>query len=83
MLVLPVVMFDMSRLTNRFAGPLFRLRGSMRRLARGERVDPVHFRENDYWQEIAEEFNAIVARIDRLESERQATEPVAANSTGS
>lgn len=83
LLVLPFVMYDMGRLTNRFAGPLFRLRNSMRCLARGEKVEPVYFREHDFWPEIAEEFNALIVKIERLEAERNASEPATANSTGS
>lgn len=83
LLILPFVMYDMGRLTNRFAGPLFRLRNSMRCLARGEKVEPVHFRENDFWPEIAEEFNALIVKIERLEAERKASEPATANSAGS
>lgn len=61
--LLPMVMVDIVRLSNRFAGPLYRLRRSMRALGRGERVEPIHFREGDFWQEFAEEFNAVVARV--------------------
>ena len=62
---------DMSRQTNRFAGPLFRLRNEMRRLSRGEKVLPVHFRDNDFWHEMAEEFNAVVARVEKLEAHQR------------
>ncbi|MFH1919301.1 MAG: hypothetical protein ABIP48_05365 [Planctomycetota bacterium] len=61
--LLPMVIVDIIRLSNRFTGPLVRLRRSMRAMARGEHVEPIHFRENDFWQEFAEEFNAVVARV--------------------
>lgn len=61
--LLPMVIVDIIRLSNRFTGPLVRLRRSMRALARGEHVEPIHFREDDFWREFAEEFNAVVARI--------------------
>ena len=35
----------------------------MRQLARGERVEPIEFRNSDYWSEFADEFNAIAARL--------------------
>jgi hypothetical protein len=63
--LLPMVIIDIVRLSNRFAGPLLRLRRSMRALARGEHVEPLHFRDGDFWQEFAEEFNAVVARLER------------------
>ena len=62
-LLLPIVLVDIVRVSNRFAGPLVRLRRSMRALARGEEVQPIHFRGRDFWQEFADEFNAIAARL--------------------
>jgi len=63
LLLLPLVIVDVVRLSNRFAGPLLRLRRSMRALARGEQVEPIRFRDNDFWQEFAAEFNAVVDRF--------------------
>jgi hypothetical protein len=79
--MLPLVLFDMARLTNRFAGPLYRLRNEMRRLSRGEKVQPLHFRDADFWHEVAEEFNAVVARVEQLEACHRETQPVAATSS--
>ncbi len=82
-MLLPLVVVDIIRLSNRFAGPVVRLRSSMRALARGEHVAPIKFREGDFWHEFAEEFNAVVARIQTeataLQPEHdQQEEPVAA-----
>jgi len=63
--LLPMVIVDIIRLSNRFAGPMLRLRRSMRALARGEHVEPVQFREGDFWKEFADEFNAVVALVQR------------------
>jgi hypothetical protein len=60
--LLPVMIVDVIRFSNRFVGPLLRLRRSMRQLARGEHVEPIEFRQGDYWLDLAEEFNAVVAR---------------------
>jgi len=62
-LLLPLVIYDILRVSNRFAGPLFRLRRSLRALARGEPVRPISFREGDFWIEVAHEFNAVLARF--------------------
>ena len=75
LLLLPLVLMDSVRTSNRFAGPMFRLRRSMKALARGESVTPVHFRDEDFWRDMAEDFNAIAARM----HERSATP--AANAT--
>ena len=67
-LLMPMVILDIVRVSNRFVGPLVRLRRSLRELARGEKVEPIRFREGDFWQEIAEEFNAVAARFERVSS---------------
>jgi len=63
LLLLPLVLIDILRLSNRFTGPLVRLRRSMRALARGEHVEPIEFRDDDFWHEFADEFNALAAKI--------------------
>lgn len=66
--LLPLVIVDIVRLSNRFTGPLLRLRRSMRALARGEHVTPIEFRDGDFWQDFAEEFNRVVARVQSPDS---------------
>ena len=61
LLILPAVLWDLVRSSNRFVGPVCRLRRSMRALADGEDVGPVHFREGDFWFDFAEDFNRVVA----------------------
>jgi hypothetical protein len=62
LLLLPIIVLDSMRMSNRFAGPLVRLRRAMRRLAEGETVQPINFRDDDFWSEFAEEFNRMLAR---------------------
>jgi hypothetical protein len=69
LLVLPLVVIDCVRLSNRFAGPLYRLRRELRRLAAGEKVTPIHFRDGDFWLEFADEFNAVAKRMQELQQE--------------
>jgi len=61
--LLPLVLIDMVRLSNRFAGPMLRLRRSMRAVARGERVEPIRFRDGDFWHEFARDFNAMLEQV--------------------
>ncbi len=81
-LLLPLVIIDIVRLSNRFVGPLLRLRRSMRQLARGEDVEPLEFRDADFWREIADEFNAVRARMkavaDSTHADNQELEETAA-----
>jgi hypothetical protein len=61
--LLPLLIIDVVRLSNRYVGPLMRLRQSMRQLARGEHVEPIKFRKGDFWREFADEFNDVLTRV--------------------
>ena len=65
LLLLPVVIFDLLRVSNRFAGPMFRLRKSLRELAQGKPVAAVQFRQGDFWQELADDFNTVAAKTEQ------------------
>jgi hypothetical protein len=70
-LLLPVVIADIVRISNRFVGPLLRLRRSMRALARGEYVEPIEFRSTDFWYDFADDFNAIRARLIEMSTDSE------------
>lgn len=59
----PILIRDLCRLTNRFAGPIVRLRRAMHDLAEGREVSPIHFRERDFWKDLAIDFNRVVERV--------------------
>ncbi len=67
MTVLPVILYDLAKMSNRFAGPMVRLRRAMQQAAAGEHVDSVYFRDHDYWQEFADAFNQLNERLQTLE----------------
>ena len=67
LLLLPIIVLDMLRLTNRFAGPVFRLRGAMRDLAQDKPVEPIEFRRGDFWRDFARDFEIVAARLRQLE----------------
>jgi hypothetical protein len=69
--LLPLVIIDIVRLSNRFVGPMLRMRNSMHALARGEEVEPLEFRENDFWHDFANEFNALRQRVMQLSVEAE------------
>ena len=69
--LLPLIVYDMVRLSHRFTGPVLRLRNCMRKLAQGEHVEPIHFRKGDMWQELADEFNSLVKLVEELKSKNQ------------
>jgi hypothetical protein len=59
----PMFIHDLCKFTNRFAGPMVRLRREMANLAEGREVSPLHFRDGDFWQDLATDFNRVVARV--------------------
>jgi hypothetical protein len=59
LILLPLVIMDVLRLTNRFVGPVFRLRRALREAAEGH-PKPLQFRDDDFWREVAEDFNRAV-----------------------
>jgi hypothetical protein len=66
LILLPFVLYDVLATSNRFAGPLYRMRQAMRDLASGMRVEPIQFREKDFWRDTADEFNALAAYVEEL-----------------
>jgi methyl-accepting chemotaxis protein len=72
LVLLPIALYDIVRLSNRVVGPLVRLRAGLRALARGERLQAIRFRDGDFFGELAEEFNAVLARLeaDRADADR-------------
>ncbi|MCH7686986.1 MAG: hypothetical protein IH899_09945 [Planctomycetes bacterium] len=60
--MLPFSLLDALQLSNRFAGPMFRLRRQMHLLAEGKQVEPLMFREGDFYHEMALDLNRILER---------------------
>ncbi len=69
-LLLPLVAIDVVRFSHRVVGPLVRLENEMRRLADGEPVAPIKFRQNDYWQSVADQFNRVAAIQQQLREQQ-------------
>lgn len=67
--LIPAFVWDTLKLTNRFAGPILRLRAALADASQGRAIAPLHFRTNDFWQEIAQNFNAVMRRHDISTSE--------------
>lgn len=59
----PIYIRELCKLTNRFAGPMVRLRRAMRDLAEGNEVAPIQFRPGDFWQDLATDFNRVAERV--------------------
>lgn len=61
--LLPVVLFDIVKISHRFAGPIFRLRSALGELAAGAEPKEIQFRDDDHWREMAVAFNSVCARL--------------------
>jgi len=83
LILLPIVMVDVLRTSHRFVGPVVRLRAALRELADGRPVQPLNFRDNDQWRELAAEFNRAAARVVRDSVERSAATEEMPESVGS
>jgi hypothetical protein len=65
--LLPLFLRDTFRLSNRFAGPMLRLRMQMHELSEGRATQPLSFRDGDFWHAAAEDFNQLRERVADLE----------------
>ncbi len=66
----PAFMLDTIRFSNRFVGPIARLRRHLRQLKDGD-TGHCTFRDSDFWAGIANEFNSVA---DLVDSQRQEIE---------
>ena len=86
-LILPVILLDLVRISHRWVGPIYRLRAALNALGRGEAVSPIRFRDGDCWQELAGDFNVVAAELSRLraafpDAATQAILPTPLNAAG-
>jgi hypothetical protein len=58
--LLPVFLLDAAKLSNRFVGPILRVRRALAEAASGNCVKPLHFRENDFWRSLADDLNSVL-----------------------
>jgi len=61
--LLPVFILDSIKVSNKFAGPILRLRTAISDVSSGKKSEPLSFREGDFWQSLARDFNSMVAKI--------------------
>jgi len=59
-LVVPIIVNDLLRFSQRIAGPLYRCRKVMQEMAAGKRVPEFHPRKHDQMAELFEAFNAVI-----------------------
>lgn len=74
LLFLPLVIYDVVRLSNRFAGPIFRLRRHLGLLNKDSNCGSLVFRSEDFWRDIITPVNQLQAQIQHLEAQVVALE---------
>ncbi|MEM9826928.1 MAG: hypothetical protein AAF958_10085 [Planctomycetota bacterium] len=72
----PIMIYDLLKTTNRFAGPVYSLRRELRRLADGESKRPIFFRDGDYWADMATSFNQVREELIERRQTSHEKEPI-------
>lgn len=65
-LFMPLVIHDIVRMSNLFAGPIYRLRVHLAELLVDSHCRPLKFREDDYWQDLVAPMNQLQDDINAL-----------------
>ena len=65
----PAFMLDTIRFSNRFVGPVGRLRKYLRHLGQEQNTEELSFRGNDFWSEMADEYNVVAELVENQASE--------------
>jgi nitrogen fixation/metabolism regulation signal transduction histidine kinase len=82
LIVLPVLLYDLTKHTNKFAGPVYRLQKAMQDVAAGKSIAPIEYRDGDYWTGLAEAFNGMLARLEAAQSHPQDDEAIEFDTVG-
>ena len=61
--LLPVFVLDTIKMSHRFVGPIYRLRQTVLDIAQGDPPPRLKFRDFDFWQGMAEDFNRMVDQL--------------------
>lgn len=74
LLFLPLVIFDLIKFSNRFAGPVLNLRNKMNKLADGEEVEDIRFRPGDFYPDLMNNFNTLKKKQARVQDDPTTTD---------
>jgi hypothetical protein len=67
--LLPVFVVDTIKVSHRFAGPIFALRRAIRDIVQGKPPRKLKFRKRDFWQDLADDYNAMLLRLQLLDED--------------
>jgi hypothetical protein len=69
--LMPIFVRDTLTLSNRIAGPIYRLRNTIKQLGDGEDAPPLKFRKRDMWDDLPALFNRMTDRLRNEASTKQ------------
>ena len=82
LLLVPIV-WDMLSFSNRFTGPVFRMRRILREVAQGGCVESIRLRRGDFWHGLADDLNAALQRLAQQPiSPKPGAGPASGNASG-
>lgn len=61
-LLLPSFVYDAVKVSNRFAGPIVRMRRELERAAETGEFKKISFRKGDFWESMADAYNKMIDR---------------------
>ncbi|MCA9196589.1 MAG: hypothetical protein KDA87_03590 [Planctomycetales bacterium] len=61
--LVPSFVYDTIKVSHRFSGPMLRFRTELRKLADGQEVQQLSFRDNDFWKELSADFNRLSEKL--------------------
>ena len=64
--LLPIFIRDSLKFSHRFTGPILRFHQQVRKVGL-ENTQPITLRNEDFWQDLADDFNRMVERFEALE----------------
>lgn len=67
-ILMPIFLRDTLQLSNRFAGPMYRLRTALGEVAGGDEGGKIKFRDGDFWLEVADDYNLVHEQLQILKS---------------
>lgn len=73
-LLLPSFIYDTVRLSNRFAGPMVRLKNAFEEVADTGELKEIQFRKGDFWMDIAKNYNAMIRSLKKNQASNFAIE---------
>ena len=61
--VLPIFIWETVKFSSRFVGPMYRLHRTIQSINAGEKFQPIRFREDDFWHDVADDFNKMMKKL--------------------